>query len=868
VKLVFSNLNGSFQDEIAEIKDRIRPTEWPGLMRKGRILNPDPENSLSMKPPFLSTWTLHRSRPVCLLLLGIIAFSVEAREVVSLFDASLDSPAPSETVVYKTIDGQELKAHIHHPEKKISDPGPGILWFHGGGWESGSPEYLHPHAAYFARLGYLSVNVEYRLAGAGNTLFDCLEDARDAFYWMVENADTLGLAPDKIIVAGESAGGHLAASVGMIPDSRSSGIPDPQPVPKAIVLLNAITDLTSIPWAMQKPGLTPDDEALGQSISPQYHLDAADPPVLLLHGKMDGVVPPSQSSDFAEGLHARGVPAKLRLWDETDHAFFLFLEGSAAEEKTVIQKSLLEIEAFLQYLGINGYPAVHGHFSPLHLFAGSDGFRSFSELVSVGEWLYGSTYSGGTNGNGLLFRIHPETLDYDVLHEFSGTDGREPFNGLALDGTTLYGVCKFGGSEGQGTLWSIETDGSGFQILHHFDQETTGFYPHAAPVLVNGRLYGGTYHGGTSLYAGILYQFTLPSGPIEVIHNFEAAIGRHPTGELTPVGDWLYGTASDLFQHDGGHHGSLYRIHSTTHQFQLLHTFNGTSDGGHPYDALYHDGGDLLFGTAFGRAFQPASKGTLYKYSISNDTFTVIHDFADHPGTGSKPNGSFIRVEGDEMLYAVAHGSNGEGGGLGTLFRVHPDGSRFDVLHVFTSGLSGNIPMRSLVYHRGAFYGISVYGGLTTDTSNPETGGGFIFRYRPEPIASGERKDYIDWLSGHVIPLNSDLNLDFDFDTFSLIEEYVYGFHPFQSDAVSPMSLQPGLSNSPVLRFPRVRSSASDFLVPWKSTDLDTWEPADGFTVETQPTEVEGFVSLKMDWTSEEIGATPIFRRIEFRLPE
>lgn len=815
--------------------------------------------------------SLMRSASLSLMGLGfglLLACPAQARDVVGLFEEALEMSGPSRSLVYKTVDGKELSAHIHDPESPLSSPAPAILWFHGGGWEAGDPELLHPHSAYFADLGFVSLVVEYRLAGGETTIFDCVEDARDAFYWMVANAGSLGLDAEKIIVAGESAGGHLAACVGIVPDSRGSGIPDPQPRPRGLVLLNPVTDLTAIDWAMQKPGLRPDDPEAARSISPLHHLDVADPPVLLLHGKADSVVPSSQSSDLAVGLHALGVPAKLRLWENTGHAFFLHQEGTTEEDSRIIHQSLLEIEAFLQYLGVNGYPAVDGHFAPVHLFAGADGFRSFSELVPLGEWLYGTTYQGGVNGHGLLFRFHPGTLDYEVLHEFADTDGREPFNGLAVDGATLYGVCKFGGTAGQGTLWSIESDGSGFEILHHFDQNTSGFYPHAAPVLLDGKLYGGTYHGGTSLYAGILYQFSLPAGPMEVIHNFEREIGRHPTGELTPIGDWLYGTASDLFQHEGGYHGSLYRIHSESHAFELLHAFNGTTDGGHPYDALYYDGNDRLYGTAFGKAFDPTSKGTLYSYSISNDTFTVIHDFGDNPGTGSKPNGSFIRIGDDEMLYAVAHGSNGEKGELGTLFRVSPDGSRFDVLHVFTSGLAGNIPMRSLVYHEGAFYGISVFGGLTTDTSNPETGGGFIFRYLPRPPGSAGRQEYIDWLSGHVIPLNSDMETDSDCDSLSLIEEFVFGYHPLSPDGGAPLSLHLSETKTPTLSFARVRSSARELLVPLKSPDLRSWVSADGYELRTSPSGEAGFVSLEMDWTDEPVASSPIFMRVQLRSPE
>jgi acetyl esterase len=424
------------------------------------------------------------------ILVSLVAFLVSSpagygRDVVTRFDAALADFFPDQSLVFKTIDATELMVNIYHPQTEPLPGRPAILWFHGGGWQSGFPGYLGPHAAYFAGLGYLNVTAEYRLAGSdGLTTFDCLEDARDAFYWMVENAESLGINPENIIVAGESAGGHLAGCIGTIPDSRTSGVPAPQPYPTATILINPITDITSpaIAWAMRTAGLAPTETALGESISPLFHIDSADPPTLLLHGASDGVVPPAQSDDFATGLQAVGKPAHLRLWEGKNHAFFLYLPEFSLKDKPAIQASLLEIEAFLQSLELNGYPAVHGHFSPMRMFAGPDGFRSFSSLTVVGDQLYGSTYTGGNSDNGLLFRMDPATREHVVLHEFSGTDGREPFNRLAVDGTTLYGVCKFGGTDNGGTLFSIQTDGSGFSVMHNFDKTTQeAYYPHAAP---------------------------------------------------------------------------------------------------------------------------------------------------------------------------------------------------------------------------------------------------------------------------------------------------------------------------------------------------------------------------------------------------
>lgn len=660
--------------------------------------------------------------------IGFSGVRTQARDVASLFDDAINGPDASELISYKSIDGDSLHLHRFEPREDTPELRTAILWYHGGGWQAGNPGQLAPQCRYFSELGILNLSVEYRLATGGRTIMDSVDDARDAFYWVHENAESLGIDPDRIVVAGESAGGHLAAAIGYLPDSRRVGVN--QPLPAACLLVNPVLDLTTLSWTQKLPGLAGADPEVARDLSPLHGDLVGKPSAVILHGAEDSVVPPEQSASFATALNAAGVAAKARIWPGKSHAFFLYLPSLGLQDLQAIHPSLIEIEAFLDAEKLTSPPGSAGGFSPVHLFAGDDGFRSFSELIEIGGGLYGNTYKGGHLDFGTVFRLSPETRRHEVLHSFSGTDGREMFNGFATDGQRIFGVGKFGGQFNGGTLFEVRIDGSEFKVLHHFrETDYAGFYPHSGPVLVDGHLYGTTYHGGSSRWGGTVYRFTLPAGPHEVIHSFVPATGRHPTGQLIVVGDWLYGTASDLFQHQTENFGSIYRIHRVNHAFELLHRFNGTSEGGHPYDDLLLHGTDTLIGTNLGEYSSPLSKGTVYSYSIGSGEFRVLHDFAANPGTGSKPFGSLIRAGGGDELYGLTHGSNRPGGDLGTLFRMNPDGSDFTVLHVFSGGLAGNTPMRSLVHLNGAVYGVTAFGGIGEDPADPETGGGIVFRY-------------------------------------------------------------------------------------------------------------------------------------------
>ncbi|MEX0325852.1 MAG: choice-of-anchor tandem repeat GloVer-containing protein [Puniceicoccaceae bacterium] len=796
--------------------------------------------------------------------------AASARDVEGLFEEALLDTTPDQEIVYKTVGETDLSLCVFEPVPEVRNLRSCIIWIHGGGWESGYPGQLYPHAAYFSRLGYTGISVEYRLAGDASTIFDCVEDVRDAFYWVYENAESMGIDPARIIVGGESAGGHLAGCVGYIDDPRVTGIPSPQPFPAATILVNPITLLTSIPWAMTKPGLEPSDIALAESISPLLHVDAGDPPALLLHGAADSVVPPEQSEDFAEAMHLLGKPAQLRLWEGKNHAFFLYLESRPQNDKPVIHLSLLECEAFLQAFKLNGYPEIHGHFSPVHLFAGNDGFRSFSELIETGGKLYGSTYKGGPDDAGTVFCFDPSTLEFTTLHAFDGVDGREVFNGLATDGTVLYGVTKFGGFDDRGTLFRIGLDGSNFQILHEFSLAAgTGWAPHSAPILLDGALYGTTYHGGSTGFGGALYKFPLPAGPIELLHSFTTDTGRHPTGQLLPVGDWLYGTASDFFEHGSGNYGSLYRLHKTENTFELLHRFDGSDESGHPYDDLYWDGNDKLIGTAFGEVFNAASMGNVFVYNITTDELEILHDFGLNPGTGSKPNGALISIDASGRLYGVAHGSNGAGGETGTFFSMMKDGTDFTVYHRFTSGLHGNTPMRSLLYHQGSFYGSSVFGGLTSDTSTPESGPGFIFRYTPASSLSTQRDAFVAWLRQNALVVNLDPDTDLDGDGWSLVEEFAFGGSPNNGDPGQPYSLSLGTGSGLRAHFNKVSSVMETALIPFSGTDLQTFTPDSLHSANwaDHPTEAPEYRSVEFSWPMESLQSDPLFLRFETVLP-
>ena len=120
--------------------------------------------------------------------------------------------------IYKTIDGIQLEAHIFFPpDHKQSEMHPAFVFFHGGGWFEGEPENGYRLSEHWASRGMVAVAFEYRLADFDSVSpSECVTDAKSAIRWLRIHAQELGIDPDKIVVTGGSAGGHLAISTAML----------------------------------------------------------------------------------------------------------------------------------------------------------------------------------------------------------------------------------------------------------------------------------------------------------------------------------------------------------------------------------------------------------------------------------------------------------------------------------------------------------------------------------------------------------------------------------------------------------------------------------------------------------------------------
>lgn len=222
-------------------------------------------------------------------------------------------------ITYLTASGVELKLDFYRP-RGASGPLPTALFFHGGGYRiEATKEASALNVIPWLQMGWNAVNVEYRPSGVALAPA-AVEDARCALRWVVQNAKQYNVDPDRIVVTGQSAGGHLAAIAGMLPESAGLDrrCPGREPLKVAAVInWYGIFDYTTLvddparTYAISWIGPQPNRMEVARLVSPMTYVRAGVPPLLRIHGDADQTVPYDQAVREIEALKKAGVPAEL-----------------------------------------------------------------------------------------------------------------------------------------------------------------------------------------------------------------------------------------------------------------------------------------------------------------------------------------------------------------------------------------------------------------------------------------------------------------------------------------------------------------------------------------------------------------------------
>jgi acetyl esterase/lipase len=278
-----------------------------------------------------------------------LAFRVLAMALLSLRGA-VPAATPARTV--RTLNDVSFLAADRKEKLDLylpAPPAPGqrfpaVVWIHGGGWAGGTKNEARAKniCGILADAGYVAVSIDYRLGDGSwpTNLYDC----KNAVRFLRAHAGQYHVDPERIAVAGGSAGGHLALMVGLTADQpgfEPTGAATPyrgvSSQVDCIIDMYGITNLMTRQQTDAKGRPTATRRLMGNSLkyfgadsdtagvlrdaSPVTHVDRNSPPILILHGRADTTVDFGQAQELASVLEAKGVEHELVLLDGVGHTF-------------------------------------------------------------------------------------------------------------------------------------------------------------------------------------------------------------------------------------------------------------------------------------------------------------------------------------------------------------------------------------------------------------------------------------------------------------------------------------------------------------------------------------------------------------------
>lgn len=253
-----------------------------------------------------------------------------------------------QTHTYKLIDGQPLQFDIYYPAG--DGPFPVAVYAHGGAFVRGSREMVtlfHPILDHLLKKGFAVVSTDYRLFEDGVYFPDNIIDVSDALCYLKQNETSLEINIENLIVWGDSAGAALVLATALDHNKQFTGeLGEDVPPVKGVIALYPPTNFLLFKfiqtWLAHLKFYEGSREAwreLMVKCSPVTHLYDDAPPILILHGKKDPIVPFGQALHFVEHASEVGANVQLMSFPNGTHSLASFLQSdNPIKEKQMMDR--------------------------------------------------------------------------------------------------------------------------------------------------------------------------------------------------------------------------------------------------------------------------------------------------------------------------------------------------------------------------------------------------------------------------------------------------------------------------------------------------------------------------------------------------
>lgn len=245
-----------------------------------------------------------------------------------------------EKLYYKSYDGVDLYIDICYPQDdKTIKPQSMLILFFGGGWNGGTPGQFHEHAKVLSEYGVVVALPYYRTYKSNDKMVDTgIKDATHAVEYLTLLAEELGVPEGKIILGGESAGGHLALSSMLLDQFISDDLKYRDKIGR-MLLLNPVVDTVEFQVrseVLREGPYTPEE------VSPLHHGKKL-PPMMIFHGDEDPIVPVETLIAFDKEMKRVGTECKLIIYPGRVHGFVNYRPGSISDFYRVVGEIVEEL---------------------------------------------------------------------------------------------------------------------------------------------------------------------------------------------------------------------------------------------------------------------------------------------------------------------------------------------------------------------------------------------------------------------------------------------------------------------------------------------------------------------------------------------